>query len=151
MARSGSHHVAEPASWAQRRGIGSGLLLSTRPQWSKNLLVFAGLLLAKRLFDPPSVIAAIGALTIFSALSAVVYLINDVADRESDWRHPLRRTRPIAAGVVPVPVALSTAGALSVGVVIGAAGMGRPFAIVALAYCVISSVLTVGLRVYVPS
>ena len=143
MARSGSHHVAEPASWAQRRGIGSGLLLSTRPrQWSKNLLVFAGLLFAKRLFDPPSVIAAIGAFTIFSALSAFVYLINDVADRESDWRHPLRRTRPIAAGVVPVPVALSTAGALSVGAVIGAVGMGRPFAIVALAYCVISSVLT---------
>jgi 4-hydroxybenzoate polyprenyltransferase len=85
MARSGSHHVAEPASWAQRRGVGSGLLLSIRPrQWSKNLLVFAGLLFAKRVSDSPSVIAAIGAFTIFCALSAVVYLINDVADRESD-------------------------------------------------------------------
>ena len=37
-----------------------GLLLSLRPsQWTKNLLVFAGLLFAKKLFEPPAVIAAV--------------------------------------------------------------------------------------------
>ena len=64
--------------------------MSIRPrQCSKNLLVFPGLLFAKWLSDSPSVIAAIGVFTIFRSLSAVVYLINEVADRKSDRRHPV--------------------------------------------------------------
>jgi 4-hydroxybenzoate polyprenyltransferase len=135
MARSRPHHAAEPAKSVQTQSTGSGLLLSIRPrQWSKNLLLFAGLLFAKRLFDPPSVIAATGAFAIFCALSSVVYLLNDVADRESDRRHPLKRTRPIAAGVVSVPLAVSTAAALAVGATVAAFALGTQFVILALSY-----------------
>lgn len=117
------------------RSLPISLLRSLRPeQWTKNLLVFAALIFSEKLFDPASVRAAIAAFGIFCGLSSVVYLINDVADRESDRRHPLKRFRPIAAGDVPVNIAIATAivgGALS----IGAAFLLTPmFGMVAVVY-----------------
>ena len=74
------------------------LLRSLRPeQWSKNLLVFAALIFSEKLLDPAAVRAAVAAFAIFCALSSVVYLINDVADRDRDRQHPLKKHRPIAA------------------------------------------------------
>jgi hypothetical protein len=61
------------------------LLISVRPgQWTKNLLVFAGLLFGLQLFNPAAVFDASLAFVIFCGLSGAVYLINDVLDRESD-------------------------------------------------------------------
>jgi decaprenyl-phosphate phosphoribosyltransferase len=110
MARSTLSSMAAPDAPAGPRSRSSGsrspaysLLLSLRPgQWTKNLLVLAPLLFAVKLFDPPSVLRAAAAFAIFCALSSVVYLINDVMDREGDRTHPLKRTRPIAAGEISV-------------------------------------------------
>jgi 4-hydroxybenzoate polyprenyltransferase len=93
------------------------LLLSLRPsQWTKNLIIFGALLFSERLLllDPGSVARSLAAFTIFCALSSVVYLVNDVIDRDADRLHPLKRHRPIAAGLVPVSSALLLAGALGV-------------------------------------
>lgn len=118
-----------------RRGHALNLILSLRPrQWSKNLLVFAGLVFARRLFDPEAVIAASAAFVIFCALSAVVYLVNDVIDRKSDREHPLKRHRPIAAGLVSVPLALGTAAGLAAGALGGALAFGGLFLLVAISY-----------------
>ena len=38
----------------------------------------------------------------FCAASSAVYLLNDLADREEDRRHPVKRLRPIASGALPV-------------------------------------------------
>src|SRR5215468_942632 len=92
------------------RPIALNLLLSLRPgQWTKNLLVFAGLLfgnatVGRSLFDRPSLARAAAAFAIFCGLSGVVYLINDVMDRETDRQHPLKALRPIASGGLPVPI-----------------------------------------------
>src|SRR5437764_15255876 len=92
------------------RSLPISLFLSLRPeQWTKNLLVFAALIFAEKLFDPQAARAAVAAFAIFCVLASVVYLINDVADRESDRQHPLKQFRPIAAGDVPVGVALAAA------------------------------------------
>jgi 4-hydroxybenzoate polyprenyltransferase len=93
------------------------LLLSLRPsQWTKNLIIFGALLFSERLLllDPGSVARSLAAFAIFCALSSVVYLVNDVIDRNADRLHPLKRHRPIAAGLVPVSSALLLAGALGV-------------------------------------
>src|SRR4029077_5730139 len=98
MARSTSPRGAPPGpapSAVPRRSLALNLLYSLRPgQWSKNLVIFAGLLFGLRLFDPDAVLAAVGAFVVFCVLSGVVYLVNDVADRETDRRHPLKAHRP---------------------------------------------------------
>ena len=129
------------------RSLISGLLVSLRPgQWSKNLLVFAALIFAVRLFDVPSVIAAGEAFAIFCALSGAVYLVNDVVDRDGDRRHPLKRHRPIAAGDVPVPTALGVAAALTAGSLAASWHLGWRFALIACAYLAISVLYSARLK-----
>ncbi len=138
MARSTSSRVAVPGATLARapgRTTAANLLISIRPgQWTKNLLVFAGLLFGRRLFEPAAVVEAAAAFAIFCALSGAVYLLNDVADRQSDRLHPLKAIRPIASGALAVPTAVGAALCLAVGAVIGSAALGVRFAAVALAY-----------------
>lgn len=96
------------------RPLGLSLVRSLRPaQWTKNLIVFAALIFGERLLDPVSLFQASTAFVVFCALSGVVYLINDVADREADGLHPVKKHRPIASGQLPVGVALGTAAILA--------------------------------------
>ena len=67
------------------RPLALAVVVSLRPeQWTKNLLVFAGLVFSGRLFDTSAVVAASSAFAIFCVLSGSVYLFNDVADRAAD-------------------------------------------------------------------
>jgi 4-hydroxybenzoate polyprenyltransferase len=117
------------------RPVAVSLFLSLRPeQWTKNLIIFAGLMFGQRLLDPTSVAQAVGAFAIFCALSGVVYLINDVADREADRSHPVKRRRPIASGALPVAGALGAAAALAAGALGGAFWLRPQFGLLATAY-----------------
>jgi len=94
----------------------SGLVRSLRPyQWTKNLIIFGGLLFGQRLFDLRSVLDASAAFVVFCALSGVVYLANDVADRDFDRHVQRTANRP----VTPPPAArtMSARGTLSTPVV----------------------------------
>lgn len=123
------------------------LLVSLRPsQWTKNLFVLAPLLFGQRLFDPSAALLAAAAFIVFCALSGVVYLLNDVADREADRLHPTKRHRPIAAGVVPVAVALTAAALLGAGA-LGAAFWLRPMlGLLAATYLVLLTLYSVALK-----
>ena len=123
------------ADTSGRRSLLVSLLVSLRPgQWTKNLIVFAGLVFSLKLFEPPAILTAIEAFVIFCALSGLVYLINDVMDRESDRRHPTKCRRPIAAGDLPVSVALSAAGIIGAIALSAAFMLGFPFGVVAAGY-----------------
>lgn len=88
----------------------TALIAATRPrQWIKNLLVLAAPLAAGSIFQPEVAVATLIALVSFILASAATYLINDVRDVESDRAHATKSRRPIAAGTVKVPVALTTA------------------------------------------
>ena len=90
------------------------LLAACRPrQWTKNLLVFAAPLFAFR-FETEVWLPAAGALVAFCLISSAIYLLNDCLDVEADRAHPTKRNRPIAAGLVSVPAALTTAALLAV-------------------------------------
>src|SRR5437867_1409170 len=140
MARSTSHsgNAVDPVmavARSARRPLALNLLISLRPgHWTKNLLVFAGLLFGQRLFEPKAVGAAVAAFAIFCALSGAVYLLNDVADRESDRRHPLKSRRPIASGALPMQVAVGAAAAITIAAIGGAFAIGARFAAVATGY-----------------
>jgi 4-hydroxybenzoate polyprenyltransferase len=125
---------------APTRPVALSLLKSLRPaQWTKNLIVFAALMLGQRgtspaFLDPQAIAQTLAAFAIFCALSGVVYLINDVADRDKDRVHPLKRHRPIASGAVSPGVALGAA-LLLAALALGASYLLRPaFAVVALTY-----------------
>ena len=138
MARSTSIPVTGPGTSVNSvpgRPIALHLLASLRPgQWTKNLLVFAGLLFGMRLFDAGAVIRSVAAFAVFCALSGVVYLVNDISDRESDREHPLKARRPIASGALPVGTAWAAAIVIGAGAMAAAAALGPRFAGVAAAY-----------------
>ena len=138
MARSISPPVAIPGTSVNAvpgRPITLNLLVSLRPsQWTKNLLVFAGLLFGRRLFDGWAIVEALSAFAVFCAVSGVVYLVNDIADRESDRQHPLKARRPIASGALPVPTAAAAAFALGAVALTASTAIGPRFAGVAAAY-----------------
>jgi 4-hydroxybenzoate polyprenyltransferase len=122
------------------RPIGLHLLTSLRPgQWTKNLLVFAGLLFGRRLDDPAAIAAAVAAFAVFCLLSGVVYIVNDISDRDSDRRHPLKSRRPIASGALPVKTAAAAAFAIAAVALAGARALGLPFLAVAVAYLILQS------------
>lgn len=125
------------------RSTVANLIVSLRPdQWTKNLIVFAALVFAVKLFDPAALALASAAFLIFCALSGSVYLINDVSDREADRLHPLKRLRPIASGALGAGTALGWAVGLSV-VALAAAYALRPlFAVAAAAYLALFALYT---------
>ena len=87
------------------------MFVALRPrQWTKNLLLFAGIVFAAQLGDADRWIAAIAAFAAYCAASSAAYLVNDVRDAASDRLHPVKRARPIASGRVS-PVAACTVAA----------------------------------------
>ena len=112
-----------------------GLAKTARPrQWVKNLLVFLPLLFAVDLVwsadDLTTLLPYAPRLAIlfaaFCALSSAVYIINDLADREADRQHPTKQTRPIASGMLPVPLAAAAQFVLIVGGMFGLYAISEP-------------------------
>ena len=84
------------------------LLKTMRPrQWVKNFVIFAPLVFDRQLGlnNLPAFYRTFAGFIIFCLLSGVVYIINDIADVEADRKHPQKCKRPIASGLLPVPVA----------------------------------------------
>jgi 4-hydroxybenzoate polyprenyltransferase len=129
------------------RSTAASLFVSLRPdQWHKNLIVFAALIFAVKLLDPAALAQATAAFLIFCALSGAVYLINDVADREADRQHPLKRNRPVAAGDVSPGVALGFAVMLAVAALVSGFLLRPAFGIAAAGYLALQVVYTASLK-----
>lgn len=102
----------------------AALVVSLRPdQWTKNLIVFAGLIFGQRLLDATALGAAIWAFAIFCGLSSAMYLVNDLFDRNEDRRHPVKRSRPIASG------ALSSGSAVTWAIVLVGVSLSASFSL----------------------
>lgn len=87
-----------------------GLLKTSRPrQWIKNFAVFAALVFSGTLFVRNNQIVAFEVFLLFCVFSSATYFLNDVFDIERDKLHPFKRKRPIASGLVPIPLAITVA------------------------------------------
>jgi len=113
----------------------SALVRSLRPkQWAKNGVIFAALLFSRHVGNPSSVGRACFAFAVFCMISSAVYLLNDVFDVKNDRLHPTKRNRPIAAGELPIALAIAA------GVALALAGTGLAwflvpsFALIAATY-----------------
>lgn len=121
-----------------------GILAEIRPkQWVKNVLVVAGPLAAARIFERQVATSVLIAFLCFCLVASAIYLLNDVIDVEADRAHPVKRNRPIAAGIVGVPIALSLAVlflilSLGLAIVTGRyqlAIVSAVYAIIQISYC----------------
>ncbi len=97
-----------------RRSPVRALISALRPrQWSKNLLLFAGIVFAAKLGDASRWLEAGTAFAAYCAASSSAYLVNDVRDAGHDRLHPVKRGRPIARRELSERAALATAGMLA--------------------------------------
>ena len=121
-----------------RRSTAALLATSVRPeQWTKNLLLFAGLLFGGRFFEPAAIFTAMAAFAIFCVLAGAMYIVNDIRDRDADRRHPLKQTRPIASGSLGTTTAAWAAAGLSTGAMIAASLLGPVFGAIAATYALL--------------
>lgn len=114
----------------------AGLVRTMRPrQWTKNALIYAGIVFDGQLFVPESFIRITISFVLLCVIAGSIYIINDLADVESDRQHPRKRFRPIASGQLPIRVAVVSAVLIPIGaLVIAYLFIGPLFALVLLAY-----------------
>lgn len=130
-----------------RRPPWRALLVSVRPrQWIKNVLVLAVPAAAGALGDADVLGDTALAFAAFCLASAGTYLLNDVADRDADRRHPVKRFRPVAAGEVSAVTATVTAVVLLAGACVVGWLAAPGLAAVVAAYVVLTTAYSRGLK-----
>ena len=123
-----------PVEVASALTLGAVVRLMRPRQWIKNLLVFASPAAAGVLDEPEYALRALVVFIAFCLAASGAYCLNDVADASRDREHPVKRTRPVAAGhvspavAVPLGVGLLVAGLL----VAGLTGSWAPVGVIAL-------------------
>lgn len=74
--------------------------------WLKNGLVLLPLFFGKNIFNLNKIFFVLIAFIIFSFISSIVYIINDINDIEADRNHPKKKNRPLASGKVSIKNAI---------------------------------------------
>ena len=101
-----------------------GLIVSARwGHWVKNIIIFAALIFARQYGNPAKIWLAIVAFLAFGLAASAVYIANDIFDRENDRNHPIKKSRPIAAGTVQIRAACTAA------IILMIAGLGLAYSI----------------------
>lgn len=80
----------------------SGIELIRIKHWIKNLFVFVPLFFSNNFTNYNLILLSISAFLAFSVGSSIIYVINDIVDREKDRMHPKKKNRPIASGKISV-------------------------------------------------
>ncbi len=113
------------------------LLKTMRPrQWTKNGFVFVALFFDSKLLEVEYLLPTIGAFILLCLMSSAVYIMNDLADIESDRQHPVKKKRPLPAGTLNPQVALVTAVVFAIGSLVAGFLLNWQFGLVLLAYLV---------------
>ncbi|MBX3113252.1 MAG: decaprenyl-phosphate phosphoribosyltransferase [Fimbriimonadaceae bacterium] len=123
------------------------LLKVMRPkQWAKNLLVFAAIIFAARITDFNAISDTLLAFFAMCLASSGTYIANDIFDAPRDRAHPKKKSRPIAAGLIPVPLAIVYSGVLLISGITLAYMAGRGCAYIVLIYLALQIVYNAKLK-----
>ena len=105
-ARSSRDGTSRPP--AAGSSLARGLLREARPkQWLKNVLLLAAPGAAGALGQGRVLVDVLLGILAFCFTASGVYYLNDVRDVKDDRVHPVKRNRPVAAGIVGVPTAVA--------------------------------------------
>jgi 4-hydroxybenzoate polyprenyltransferase/phosphoserine phosphatase len=118
-------------------------------QWVKNVLIFVPVLTSFRFSDPAALLAAVLAFVAFCLCASATYIVNDLLDLNADRAHPRKRSRPFAAGQLPIPAGAALALAL-VAAGLALAAVHSPLLLATVAgYMVVTSAYSLRLKHYV--
>ena len=142
--------VSQPARLVklpQRRHPARAVVVALRPrQWTKNALLFAGIVFAAKLGDWTRWLEALAAFVAYCAASSAAYLVNDVRDADHDRAHPVKRSRPIARGELSPRAAYAIAAVLALVSIALVAPLGRPSLAFLAAFFVLQAAYTARLK-----
>jgi 4-hydroxybenzoate polyprenyltransferase len=123
------------------------LIEVARPvHWIKNLSLFAALILTGLLFEKYLFWNVFWAFIAFNIATSSTYIFNDILDAKSDRLHPIKKFRPVASGILPVPIALATSFALAAASLYLAAGLNSIFFLMVLAYITLQVLYSLALK-----
>lgn len=119
------------------------IVRSMRPlQWIKNLAIFMAIFLGGQLLDPHKLTTVWWTFVAFCAATSGMYVLNDVMDRKHDAVHPTKKNRPIAAGRVPVWLALLVTIVLAVAALLVSSNIHRSLIVMVAGYMLLQLAYT---------
>lgn len=123
------------------------ILRIMRPkQWTKNAIIYAGLVFDGQLFIWRSFYTVTISFILLCLVAGAIYIVNDVIDIENDRKHPRKRYRPLPSGQLSVQTALAAAVVLSVVGIGGAALYNVRYALILLAYLLLHILYSLRLK-----
>ena len=76
-------------------------------QWLKNSLIAVPMVLSHEYLNLSMIFACVLAFISFSTAASAIYIVNDFFDLALDRRHPTKRNRPLASGLVSAPFGMA--------------------------------------------
>lgn len=123
------------------------LVQLARPwQWSKNGIIFAGLVFSLNLLDGSYLLRSVQAFAVFCLASSAIYILNDLFDIERDRLHPKKKTRPLASGRVSRGQGMVLCLILAAASVLLGMSLGKPFLLVLWVFLAVNAAYSVHLR-----
>ncbi len=131
----------------ERRSPAAAAIAALRAkQWTKNAFVLAAVVFAQKGADRGALSRAALAFAVFCVASSATYLVNDVADRDVDRLHPVKRSRPIASGDLSPAAGVGLALVLAALAMAAAWTLGVGFVCVVGAYLLLNVTYSFGLK-----
>jgi decaprenyl-phosphate phosphoribosyltransferase len=111
------------------------------------VLVFVAPASAGVLFHRSAWWHSVAAFGIFCVAASGTYYLNDALDADADRNHPSKRTRPVASGAVPVPVAIAAGVVLmAAAAILGELVAGWHLALVMVIYALVNVAYSLGIK-----
>jgi decaprenyl-phosphate phosphoribosyltransferase len=124
------------------------LALARVDHWFKNVFVLPGIVVAvfadRTLLRPTLFVDAAAALLAMGLVASSYYVLNEILDAPQDALHPLKKNRPVPAGLIIVPIAYIE------WLVLGASGLGLAAAINARVFWVAAALWIMGCFYNIP-
>jgi len=115
-------------------------------QWTKNVIIYAGLVFDGQLFRPEPFILITISFVLLCLAASTIYIVNDLADIERDRQHPKKKYRPLASGQLPVRLGIVAALLLPI-IAVGGALLYKPgYAAILTAYIALNMLYTFWLK-----
>jgi 4-hydroxybenzoate polyprenyltransferase len=115
-----------------------GLLRTMRPrQWTKNVIIYAGLVFDGQLFTLESLLRVTAGFILLCLIASTIYIINDLVDIEADRQHPHKKYRALPSGQLPANLAIIAAFLIPIVSLSVAALLSVRFAVILVTYFII--------------